>query len=553
MTRDDRDWRLHLESATRSETDVRQNLTDVGVPGLTILWHSDSRRVGERVALSGLLSARIEPLSRLEPRFAPPHGGGPRPLADSHLSRRAVEFSRDPGDGLVLDGRLTRTSVTVDGMPLSGTRRLTWDEVERGVILLLACRVALVLHRMDPILPPPQSYGLVGESAAIWQVRREIQRVADQLFPVLLCGGSGTGKELAARAIHDAGPRREQPFLAVNMGAMPPELAAAELFGAAKGAYTGADRRRRGYFRRAAGGTLFLDEIGQAPWEVQVLLLRALETRQIQPVGARDPQTIDARVISATDANLETAMAEGRFHSPLFHRLSTYEIDLPPLSGRREDLGRLFRHFLRQELRAVDEAWRLERPDSEGRPWVPAELVARLARHAWPGNVRQLRNVVRQLVVGNRGRDEMALVPKVERLLKKTSSSSSARGLPPEDKWGVPREGDKRGIPAAVRPPQAPSPRPGYRDPAEVGEPEVRDALRAHRWCVQPAAAALNVSRTTLYALMDRHGVCKASDLSREEIRRCSVRCGGKLGAMAEVLEVSKLGLKLRMKELGLR
>ncbi|MCP4668072.1 MAG: sigma-54 factor interaction domain-containing protein, partial [Deltaproteobacteria bacterium] len=258
-----------------------------------------------------------EVLSRLDPKFAPPDGGVPRPLADNRLSRLPLHLTRTSAAGIVLDATDTRTPVVADGAPLEGVREFTGGEIRRGVVLLLGSRVVLVLHTMEPLVLPSLSLGLVGESAAIGRVRQEIRRVADLPFPVLLRGESGTGKELAARAIHDAGPRRDRPYLGVNLGAVPPNLAAAELFGAVKGAYTGADRPRLGYFQRAVGGTLFLDEIGEAPAEIQVHLLRALDTGQIQPVGAQVPETVDVRVVSATDADLEVAVAAGEFRSPL--------------------------------------------------------------------------------------------------------------------------------------------------------------------------------------------------------------------------------------------
>src|SRR5262249_13655296 len=146
------------------------------------------------------------------------------------------------------------------------------------------------------------------------------------------------------------GPRRDGPYLALNLGAVPPALAAAELFGAARGAFTGADRRRAGHFERAHRGTLFLDEGGEAPPEVQVLLLPALESGEIQPVGSEAPQRVDVRVVAATDADLEAAVAQGRFRAPLLHRLRGCEIRLPPLRERRDDVGRLLVSFLRREL-----------------------------------------------------------------------------------------------------------------------------------------------------------------------------------------------------------
>ncbi len=287
----------------------------------------------------------------------------------------------------------------------------------------------------------------------------------------------------------------------------------------------------------------FLDEIGEMPPEVQVLLLRALESREIQPVGAEVPQPIDVRVIAATDADLEQATSGGRFKAPLLHRLASYEIELPALRQRREDVGRLFFHFLRQELAELGEADRLADPGRR-RPWVSAELVARLAAHDWPGNVRQLRNVVRQLAVASRGSQTMVVGSRVERMLAgetgPTNPASAAAGVPVPD-----------AAPAARKTRAAPK---KYRDPSEVGDDELIDALRDHQYRLKPAAEALGVSRGSLYVLIDAcPRIRKASDLGRDEIEAAAERCGGRAEAMAQQLEVSTQGLKMRMKELGLR
>ena len=305
-----------------------------------------------------------------------------------------------------------------------------------------------MLHRMPPA-PARETdrFGLIGDSAAVAQVRADIRRVADLEVAVLLRGETGTGKELVARAIHRSSARRSRPYLAVNMGAIPPALAAAELFGAARGAFTGADQRRAGYFSQAHGGTLFLDEIGETPAEVQALLLRALETGEVQPLGAEAPRRVDVRVLAATDADLEASIAAGRFRAPLLHRLNGYEIRLPALRERREDFGQLFFAFLRQELEAMGEGERLEDPGPRGTPWLPAPVVARLAAADWPGNVRQLRNVARQIAIGNRGAAEAVLPPAVlgtlERQLEKGSGS---RPLPPLPvlRIGAPRTWGRR-------------------------------------------------------------------------------------------------------------
>ncbi len=537
MSHDSEELR-RLEAETRPETRTRLSLDSIQVPGLTVLYHPDLQRIGERVALPGLVSGREELLSRREPLFSQSGQALVRPLGDAYLSRRPVRLAGAASGAVLLDCREASTAVAVDGEPVTGVRELSAAEVERGAVLLLANRIVLLLSRLDP-LPPAglPGFGLVGESLPVVRLRQEIRRVSDLAVPVLLRGETGTGKELVARALHEAGPRRTRPFFAVNMGAVPSTLAAAELFGAARGAFTGADRARPGYLSRAHGGTLFLDEIGETPPEVQVLLLRALETGEIQPVGG-EPQRVDVRLTAATDADLEAAAAAGRFRAPLLHRLAGYEIRLPPLRARRDDFGRLLLHFLRQELEALGEPYRLATPP-DGRPWLPAPLVARLAAFSWPGNVRQLGNAVRRIAVAGRGADEVAEGPWIEDLFLAFSAPGRAAApsaAPP--------------LPASAGAEKAS--RKEYRRPEEVGEEELLAALRANRWLLKPAAEQLGISRTSLYSKIEKSPyIRKAADLSREEIEECSERFQGDLDAMVEALEVSRRGLQRRMTGLG--
>ena len=517
----------NLESTTRSALQLEAPGRSAVVPCLTVLWHPDPRRVGELVPLSGLLKGRSVGISRLEPSFAPMDGSAPpSPLEDPFLSRQPFYLVSEGNGGLSIERGAARTVLRVQGELLESRCPLGAEELEQGVVLLLAERVVLGLHFMELRLERPPAFGLVGESDALVRTREEIVRLAGVAFPVLLRGESGTGKELVARALHDAGPRRRQPFVSVNMGALPPTLACAEIFGAARGAYTGAERSRAGYFRQADGGTLFLDELGEMPQEVQALLYRVLESGRVHPVGATSSVDVDVRVVAATDADLEQRSAEGTFRAPLLHRLSTYELELAPLRHRREDFGRLFLHFLRRELEAVSEAWRLDGSFGTERPWIPAPLVSRLAIHPWPGNVRQVRNVVRQLVVRSQGEDEVRLTPKVERLLRE-----------------IPARPGSSVLPDTVR----------YRKPGEIGRDELMDALRNNRWHVLRTAEQLGVSRTTLYSLMEAcPEVRKASELSREDVESCRSSVHD-LDALAEELEVSKHGLTLRLRELDLR
>ncbi|MEM8998407.1 MAG: sigma-54 factor interaction domain-containing protein, partial [Acidobacteriota bacterium] len=381
-----------MATDTRLDTALGAAADAVRGPGLTLLWHPDVDRIGERAPLAALASGRSAELSRLTPEFMQPGGGVRRPLGESRLSRAPIRLVPAPGgDGVRLEAAGSRTPVDVDGRPLGEVRDVSADRLDRGAVLLLGGRVVLLLHRLDPQVPDLPHYGLVGESPGLLRVRSAIRQVADLDVTVLMRGATGTGKELVARALHDASPRRGGPFVAVNMAAVPASLAAAELFGAAKGAFTGADRQRAGYFRRAEGGTLFLDEVGETPTEIQALMLRALETREIQPVGGDRPKRVDVRVLSATDLDLESAVDDDRFRGPLLYRLSGYVLRLPTLDERREDFGRLLIHFLRRELDAVGEPERLDPPTS----WFPAALCARLALLDWRGNVRQLANNAR--------------------------------------------------------------------------------------------------------------------------------------------------------------
>lgn len=239
---------------------------------------------------------------------------------------------------------------------------------------------------------------------------------------------------------------------------------------------------------------------------------------------------VDVRIVSATDADLEAAIEAERFRGPLLHRLSGYVIRLPPLRERREDFGRLFVHFLRRELRRLDDEHLLE-PDRR-RPWLPASWVARLAAGHWPGNVRQLANVVRQLVIANRGADPARRFEQAEALLQDSEAAT------PSSPAGFDR----------IRRPQE------SRRPSDLLEDEVVEALRTHRFRPAAAADALGIPRSSIYDLIDKiPGLRKASELTRKEIESARERTGPSLEALAAELEVSERALRRRLGELGLQ
>ena len=247
-------------------------------------------------------------------------------------------------------------------------------------------------HRSEPEDEEPGLPDLVGDSPAMRQVFDQIRLVAPTRSSVLITGESGTGKELAVRAIHRLSPRRDGPLVALNCAAIPRELAESELFGHAKGAFTGATDRRLGKFAAADCGTLLIDEIGEMVLPVQAKLLRTLETRTINPVGSNDEQPVDVRVVAATHRDLRGMVETGTFREDLYYRLHVVHIHLPPLRQRRDDIPLLVSGFL-------DEFAREHGRDV--REVTPAAMDALRAYH-WPGNVRELRNVLEGAVVLSR-------------------------------------------------------------------------------------------------------------------------------------------------------
>lgn len=233
---------------------------------------------------------------------------------------------------------------------------------------------------------------LVGRSAAMQRLFREIALVADSDLSVLITGETGTGKELVAAAIHRHSRRKAQPYIAVAPVAFNPSLIESELFGHARGAFTGASENRKGVFEVAAGGTLLLDEIGDLPLGSQVKLLRVLERQQFTPVGEVLPRPCDVRVLAATHRDLKGRVVEGSFREDLLYRLSGMTLEIPPLRERPEDIGPLVLHFLSA----------IGYPDAEAA--VPADLLHKLESRAWPGNVRELKHAIERAAVVARGR-----------------------------------------------------------------------------------------------------------------------------------------------------
>ena len=319
------------------------------------------------------------------------------------LGEREVTVGTDAGVALRLsDDRVSAQHVVVraaggrfvvrDLASTNGTwfegSRVSEVEVGPGATVRVGRTTLRIEPEAEPLdLPPSQSrrFGeLVGESLAMREVFAVLERIAGSDVTVLIEGETGTGKELVARALHDASPRRPRPFVAVDCGALPEALLDSELFGHVKGAFTGAAAPRAGLFVRADGGTLFLDELGRVPPSVQARLLRVLEERMVRPLGADRERAVDVRVVAAARDDLDAEVAAGRFRADLLYRLGVVRVRLPPLRTRREDLPGLVAELLRR--RGLDGA----RPSGPG--------LDRLHAHGWPGNVRELRNVIDRAV-----------------------------------------------------------------------------------------------------------------------------------------------------------
>ncbi|GKW48761.1 sigma-54 interaction domain-containing protein [Halomonas sp. NCCP-2165] len=308
-------------------------------------------------------------------------------------------------------------------------------------------------------------YEMVGTTPVMWQLFKTIRKVAAVEATVFIHGESGTGKELTAQAIHERSVRAPGPFHAVNCGALPDNLIQSELFGHEKGAFTGAAQRKVGRIEAADGGTLFLDEIGDLPLELQVNLLRFLETRRIQRVGGLDEIAVDVRILAATHVDLSQAVREGRFREDLYHRLNVLQIEVPALREHPEDIEILARFFFQR--------FSHEKPIClKG---FSKEALAVMRQYHWPGNVRELINRVRRAMVmcENRLIQPEDLGIERRRILRHVMTLEEAR-----------ERAEKQALIAAL------------------GRNKAR---------INSAASELGVSRVTIYRLMEKHGVCRES------------------------------------------
>ncbi|WP_374673182.1 sigma-54-dependent transcriptional regulator [Ideonella sp.] len=346
--------------------------------------------------------------------------------------------------------------------------------------------------RMNASLAQGGHFGhLWGQSPPMLRVYEQISRVAGTSVSVFITGESGTGKEVVAQTVHDLSRRRKQPFLAVNCGAISPNLIESEIFGHEKGSFTGAERQHLGFFERANGGTLFLDEITEMPLELQVKLLRVLETGRFMRVGSTTSQEADVRIIAATNRLPEQAVAQGKLREDLLYRLNVFPIELPPLRDRLSDVPLLAQHFLDAVVAREGKAKRFT-----------AAALDRLSQHHWPGNVRELRNVVQRAYVMAAGEtidDEWLPRPTgaaLAALAARAAENAPAGAVPASPGSPTPS------APAAPAVPQAHGDVvtiPIGTSMAQAERALIEATLRHHKYQKERTAAVLGISLKTLY------------------------------------------------------
>lgn len=479
---------------------------------LRIAWHRDPQRVGD---LGIILAPEYGQISRKSPPFDA--------VKDVVLSRDSFLTVVDRGGPLEIQPRQTRMPIEINGQPFGQALTFSQQEVSAGVIIVLAHEIVVCLHRIDVPVQRGPALGLVGDGDAMERVRRRILSVADLDTTVLVRGPTGTGKELVALAIRSRSKRAAGAFVRISLADIPGQTAASALFGHARGAFTGAAQAHPGLFVEADRGTLFLDEVALAAPEVQNMLLRVLETGEVRALGSSHARTVDVRVIAATDEKLEAAVAEKRFSEPLFHRLNGYEVRLPPLRERREDIGPLLLHFLRQELAAIGEGEQLAARPLTERPWLEASDFARIALAELRGNVRALSNVARQLVISSRG----ARHARIDDVMQQVSAS---------------------GDPAQSSVPAPPSSAPPS---GAVTDGEIQAALAANQFNLAAAAKQLGIHRGTLYERLRKmpSAVQDPATLTDEEVLRSHDAHSGDVAAMAAELRVPRKRLAARLKQ----
>lgn len=489
--------------------------TSAPLLGLTIAWHPDLDRIGEQ-CINGNNAGELQ-LSRYLPLFAKPGKDG-LGLGHGGISREPVRILRDAADGIEILPPASRMVLELNGEQIDGGVRLTSEQIDAGVVLGLGRTVLICLHWIRCLPKNNPVAGFLGVGTAAIKTRDLIRQAANGEGSVLLLGETGTGKEVAACAIHALGKRAGAPLVTVNMAALNESLAVADLFGAVKGSYTGAHVARNGLFAEAENATLFLDEIGNTPASVQPMLLRVLENGEYRPLGAQRVQHSSARLIAATDQDLYG----DSFNQALLRRLESCVIQIPPLRARREDIGLLMAHLLRSSTL----------PGSADIV-LPASLVGQFLNYHWPGNIRQLSHVLKRALSAL----QLGETPAFDVLVEAPSVRVTHGG---------------RSIAAEETDAKSKADAPPRKRLADITEQDVLKAMEKHHWYIQGAAQELGVSRPSMYKLLEAHTqIRRPEKIAPEEIRRSLETSAGDLERCAALLKTPAEALRRHLRGLG--
>lgn len=477
---------------------------------------------------------------------------------------------------------MTQGPPAVERLRLEGVQRLP-----PGSLIAIEGRAILMLRVRPYFTADHARLEMVGEEPALWSVRKRIEDIARFRTPVLIHGETGTGKELAARAVHQCSSRQTSVFRVVNCSAIPEMLVESVLFGHRKGSFTGANEARKGFFREADGGTLFLDEIGELPLMVQAKLLRALQDGRVCPVGEERETVVDVRVVAASNRNLLDEVGAGRFREDLYYRLNAHTLRLPPLRERRGDIPRLFIHFLKQLSGEHDSLARLWRPVDQYTPPVPPSFFMKLLIDDWRGNVRQLRNVAEKTAGANLRPGHRFIEPDWGQSISQAPQVASpsvnaladaevrAEDLTPNNPFDLVRRHrsvfdlltERLGVSVStlcrlLKPQDFAELHQQLQDEARLAfihesaadrlRVSLRQLFERHAYNQTHVAAELELSRNTLIRLMGILEIRRARDLTLKDLQASLERCDDDVVEAARILCVSTRAFKLRARDLSL-
>lgn len=495
---------------------------------ITIAWHPDCSRIGEQFI--GTTEEGVVELSRFIPLFRKTQGES-LPIGHGGVSREPMRIVRDTSDGVTVCPPKSRMVVELNGQMISDPVCLSAEQIETGAILALGRAVYLCIHWMRCLPKDNTIDGFIGVGSSAIMARDLIRLAAASDASVLLLGETGTGKEVAARGIHQLSKRAASRMVSVNMAALNESLAAADLFGATKGAYTGAQNARSGFFAEAEGSSLFLDEIGNTPVSIQPMLLRVLETGEYRPLGATRDSKSSARLITATDQDLY----HSSFNHALVRRLESFIIRIPPLRARREDIGLLMMHIFKQQENATIDPSHL-----------PASFVDAVLNYDWPGNIRQLGNVLKRAILALQMGELPVLANMIEspRLQSVENASQLRKIQTPQTIEEVLAAAGK--IPGANT---TPVERKKLRD---LSEDDVVSAMEKHAWTIQYAAEDLGISRPSMYKLIEANKqIRRVEQIPAEELRSQFDNAAGEVEKCASLLKTPSEALRRHLKGLG--